>query len=223
MKEVKLTLKKIEELKRQVVYYSKKMVRNDLTTGTSGNISVMDRKQNLIAITPSGMDYELLEPIDIPIIDTRGNVVEGDRKPSSEQLLHLEVYKKRNDVNAVIHTHSSFATTLATINQPIPVLLAEVAAMAGGEITVAPYTIFGTQEFAQVSVDALGNKPAVLLQNHGVLSVGENLHKTMVTAMDVEEAAKIFLYTKMANEKPTFIPKEDIQVLYTNYQQNYGQ
>lgn len=213
----------LQKMREDVVRFAKKMIDYNLTVGTSGNVSCIDRLTGHVAITPSGMAYEDLTAEDIPIIDLEGNIVDGKRKPSTERLLHIEAYRRRLDVGAVIHTHSSYATAMATLNQSIPVLLAEVAAMAGGPVPVAPYTVFGTQEFAEVAMQHMGDKPAVLLQNHGVVSVGTNLQKAFVAAMDVEEAAKIYLLCRMAGHEPTLIPEGDIQKLHRLYQENYGQ
>lgn len=213
----------LEEIRMQVVKYAKKMLHARLTVGTSGNVSALDAESGHIAITPSGMDYDELTPEDICVIDMNGTVVDGTRRPSTERFLHITAYKRRPNAGAVLHTHSSYATTVAAMGRTIPVILAEVAAIAGGPIPIAPYTRFGTQQFGDVALDAMGGSPAVLLQNHGVVAVGPSLEKAFLIAVDVEEAAKIYLMSLMAGQEALRIPDSEIPILYEIYSTRYGQ
>ena len=96
-----------------IVTYGRRMITASLTTGSGGNLSIYDREQDLIAISPSGIEYFDLRPEDVVVVDPAGQIVEGDRKPSSEIGFHLGLYERRPDVNAVVHTHSVYATTIA--------------------------------------------------------------------------------------------------------------
>ena len=194
-----------------------------MTVGTSGNVSVLDRETGYVAITPSGVDYEEMEPADICILDLDGNQVDGHRRPSTERQLHLHAYRMKPEVGAVLHTHSTYATTLAAMGRTLPVILAEVAAIAGGPIPLAPYTRFGSREFAEVALDAMGGAPAVLLQNHGVAVVGPTLAKAFLIAVDVEEAAKVYLFSLMAGQEALRLADEEIPILHELYATRYGQ
>ncbi|MED4909367.1 class II aldolase/adducin family protein [Brevibacillus centrosporus] len=213
----------LANLRSEVMKYAQKMHEAGLTVGLSGNVSAIDRDTGYIAITPSGMKYEELTPEDITVINENEEVIDGIRRPSSERLLHITAYRKRPEVNAVFHTHSTYATALAAMAEPIPVILAEVAAIAGGPIPVAPYTRFGTPELGEIAMESMGSSPAVLLQNHGVVTVGRSLEHAYLIAVDTEESAKIYLMSLMAGKPAVRLEESEIPVLYQIYSRKYGQ
>jgi len=128
----------LEEKRQVIVEYGKKLIAAGLTRGTGGNISVLDEKSKLMAISPSGMDYFETKPEDVVVMDLNGKIVDGFRKPSSEWRMHLIFYQKREDVGAVVHTHSMFATTLATLHWEVPPA-SYLIAYAGKKVPCAPY------------------------------------------------------------------------------------
>ena len=162
------------------------MVKEVLVASTWGNISGRVGP-NQIYITPSGMEYESLEVEDITLIDLNGNVLEGKRKPSSEFQLHCEIYKAREDVQGIVHTHSKCASAFAVVQKPIPPLIEDMVQVVGGEVSVAQYALPGTKELATNAVWALGSKGAVLLANHGVVGVGYNLQEAYKACLLVEK------------------------------------
>jgi len=107
-------------IREQLVEYGRRLITHRLTTGSGGNMSVIDRKAGRLAITPSGMDYFSITPEDIVVCDLQGNPPPGARKPSSEMPIHLQAYAGRPDIGAVVHTHSVYATTLACLHREIP-------------------------------------------------------------------------------------------------------
>src|SRR5690554_6695126 len=117
--------------KKKIVELGKRLVDKNLTRGTGGNISYFDHAAGLMIITPSGLDYHQTQVEDLVIMDLDLNIVEGIRKPSSEYQMHLELYKRRPEFNAMIHTHSTFATTLSVLNKPLPAV-DYLVAMGGG-------------------------------------------------------------------------------------------
>lgn len=125
--------------------YGRRLISDRLTTGTGGNLSIYDRDRNLVAITPSGKNYEQLTPDDISIITPAGKHFDG-QPPSSEWPLHTTVYRERPEVSAIVHTHSRFATTFAVLRQPIPACHYLVAVSGASQVRVAPYHTFGTSE-----------------------------------------------------------------------------
>lgn len=170
------------------------LVKKGLIQGTGGNISV--RTERGFLITPSGMDYDELVPDDIVEMDLNGAVIEGERTPSIERLMHLTILKMRPDVNAVVHTHSINATAVAAARRSIlPVTDNQVAAF-GGPIPVAEYAPIGTQRLALNAAAALGTRNGVLLANHGVVCVGANLGDALLRCEMAESFAKIFLLTQ---------------------------
>lgn len=212
-----MLLKKEREL---VCEYAVKALKNGLIKGTGGNISILDRSSGLLALTPSGVDYDTMRPEDVVVLDLGGNVIEGALAPSSELDMHIECYNKRRDVNAVVHTHSFFACTLACLGwkiEPVHYLIG----YAGTAVEVAPYRRFGTAELAKVSVDVMGDRNAVLLGNHGLLSVGGNIGYAFNTAEETEFVAGIYYHCRIAGD-PVLLPEEEMQEIVPIFK-TYGQ
>ena len=146
-----------------MVDYCHRMEADDLTVGTSGNLSV--RTGDTIAITPSGVPYNDLTPELVCVIDLDGNVVEAEFEPSSEVPMHTTVYRA-TDAGAVVHTHPMYGTALSVTRDEVPPVHYMIA-LLGGPVRVAPYARFGSPELAQGSVDAMQGRTGVLLRNHG--------------------------------------------------------
>jgi len=176
--------------RKEIIKTGRKMLSTGLTTGTGGNVSCFNREQGLIAITPSGIEYPDLECEDLLVISPRGKIIQGENKPSSETGFHLGIYGKREDVNAVVHTHSVYATTFACLNREIPAVHYLVG-FAGTSVPVAPYATFGTDQLSRNITATLGNYNAVLLANHGLVSVGSSLLQAFNTAEEIELVARI--------------------------------
>lgn len=184
--------------RQQVLDTARKLVEKGLVIGKAGNVSLRvaaDSGRQLLVITPSSRYYESLSPDDIPVVDLDGGLIEGRLPPSSEMLLHLGIYKARRSVASVVHTHSTYASALAVAGLAIPALLEEEVAFLGGEIEVADYASSGTQQLADNVVDALGERNAVLLANHGAVAVGRSMREALNAAEMLEKAAKIYLLT----------------------------
>lgn len=209
------------DIREEIIYFGKKMVREGLVASTWGNISGRVGS-NQIYITPSGMEYEDLEVEDITLLDLNGNVLEGKRKPSSEFQLHCEIYKAREDVEGIVHTHSKFASAFAVVRKPIPPLIEDLAQVVGGEVCVAKYALPGTRELATNSVQALGNKGAVLLANHGLVGVGFNLPEAYKACLLVEKTAHIGLAASSLGV-PISLSAEDVRWMREAYLTTYGQ
>ena len=176
------------------------MVASGLTHGTAGNVSA--RSGDRIAITPSGLAYASLRADDIVVLDPAGATVAGARAPSSERAVHLEIYRARPDVGAVVHTHSTAATAAAAIGEPIPPFLIEAAVIIGGAIPVAPFRMTGTPELGVEAARALGGGSAVLLESHGAVTVGRDLEQALGLAIALEEVAKVYLAVLAAGRVP---------------------
>ena len=183
------------EEKKEVLAAARRMLDKGLVTGMAGNVSLrlVLGKRPLLAITPTARDYYSLSPDDIQILDFNAKKVEGDLPPSVETPLHIGIYRARKDINAIVHTHSVFATAVAVTGLFIPPILDEQVAYLGGEIKVAAYAPSGTKELAKNAVAALENNNAVLLANHGAVGAGKNMADAFRAAELLEKTAQIYL------------------------------
>ena len=210
----------MENERKLIVEYGKLLVTKGLTTGTGGNISIFDKEKKYFAISPSGIDYFETTPEDVVIMDLDGKVVEGIRKPSSEWMMHMIFYKKRDDVEAVVHTHSRFASTISCMRWEIPALHYYVA-FAGKTIPCAKYASYGTQELADNAFDGLGEGKAALLANHGLITIGRSVKEAFLVAEMSEEMAEYYYRTKSIGE-PVLLDEEEMESMLVRFK-SYGQ
>lgn len=213
-----LMFKKEREL---IVEFGKKLIEKNLTKGTGGNISVFIRDKKLMLITPSGIDYFKMTPEDIVIMDLDDNVVHGNNKPSSEYLMHTIFYKKRQDINAIVHAHSTFSTTLACMNWELPAISYLVPVAGGNNVRCAKYATFGTNELAVNAFEAMKDRYAVFLANHGLLVGAKDLPNAFSKAEEIEFCAEIYCRTKSLGE-PKLICDAEVDKLI-NLFHGYGQ
>jgi L-fuculose-phosphate aldolase len=192
----------------QVRDYCLKMLESKLTSGTGGNISVCNREKRLFAISPTSMDYHLVTTEDVPVVDFEGRVVEGARKPSIECTMHRLFYTDRDDINAVVHTHSPYATAVSCLNRSIPALTALITLCGGHEVPCAPFAPAGADALASVAFDTMIGLRAVLLQNHGLLTGGADIADAMHIAEEMEYLAKLYCIAKSTGTEPCIIPME---------------
>ena len=211
----------MEELKQSVVLGGRQMIERNLVAGTWGNISLRNDAGNRIVITPSGRPYNELTPADIVVVDEEGTVVEGSR-PSSELLLHMAIYAARPDVRAIVHTHSLYATACAVAGEAIPPCLEELVQVVGGGVNVAQYALPGTAQLAQNAVDALEDRTAVLLANHGAVACGPSLKEALLVAELVEKAAQIHAIAGQLGGARR-LSEEDVQLMRRYYVEKYRQ
>lgn len=186
--------------REEILKVAKKIYKKGFVAGGSGNIS-MRLKEDLIAITAKAKSYDRLKISDIVVIDFNENVIEGDKEPSSEKKLHIEIYKARKDVHAIIHTHSPFACILAALDLCLPLILDEQKDILGGEINIANYAPSGTAELAQEAVKALGDKKAVLLSRHGAVSVGKNLNEANNVCELLEKLCQTYIFMRLIQNR----------------------
>ena len=154
----------LQKEREMIVAYGKRMLSAGLTRGTGGNLSIYDRKLELMAITPSGIPYEEIEAEDIMIMKLDGTIVEGNKTPSSEHTMHEIVYRTREDVGAMLHMHSTFAVTLACLNEDLPAVDYMVAYSRGRSVKCAPYASFGTTDLAVNALKTMGDQNAEQLE-----------------------------------------------------------
>lgn len=208
-------------LKEAVVATGRQMLTLGLVAGTWGNISARSDDGNKIFITPSGQPYNQLIPEEIVVTDISGNILEG-RRPSSELALHLAIYSARADIRAVVHTHSLYATACAVAGEAIAPCLEELVQAVGGGVEVSEYALPGTSELAASAVKALGDRSAVLLANHGVVSCGPSLREALLVSELVEKAAQIHAIAIQLGGARR-LSDEDIQKMRQFYLEKYMQ
>lgn len=198
----------MERERKLVVEYGKKLIIHNLTTGSGGNISIFNRDKGLVAISPSGQDYFETKPEDVVIVNLDGKVVEGDLKPSSEMGMHLIFYKNREDANAIVHTHSKFATAISCMGwdlKPVHYLIG----FAGYDVKCAEYATYGSQELAKNALESIEDRNAVLLANHGLIALGTDIDRAFSTAEHLEFVSELYYLTKTLGE-PKLLSKEQM-------------
>lgn len=211
----------MDKERKSLVKYGRKLLDTGLTVGSGGNISIYDQDLGYMAITPSGMNYYELEEKDIVIMDLEGNVIEGERKPSSEYLMHAIVYKNRSDALALIHTHALYATTISALNKELPAVDYLVAHAGGKNIRCAEYASYGTIELAENALKAMEGRKAVLLANHGINVIGKTLEETFNITEQLEFCARIY-WQALAAGKPVILPDDEMESLVERFV-DYGQ
>ena len=212
----------LDSIRQSVVEAGMVLVRSSMTIGTYGNISQRIDADHIV-ITPSGRDYELLSPADIVVTDMEGTISESssapvnqdfghkpvaddsvntkeDRssaiaplRPSSELPLHLEIYKNLPEAQAIVHTHSVYASALAAAHKDLPPIIEDLTQITGGSVRCTEYTMAGTKELGRNAVQAMeGGRSAALLANHGAVCWGRNMKEALATAQILEKAAQIY-------------------------------
>lgn len=212
----------LENLKQRVYKMNMMLPKNNLVTMTSGNVSGRDHETNLVVIKPSGVLYDEMTPDDMVVVDLDGNVVEGKLKPSVDTATHLYVYRHRNDVNGIVHTHSPYATSFAALGRSIPVYLTAIADEFGCAIPVGPYAKIGGEEIGKAIVDYIGESPAILMKNHGVFTIGNSPEAALKAAVMVEDTAKT-VHLSLLLGTPDVIPDEEVKRAHERYLTKYGQ
>lgn len=201
--------------------YSKTMdlVKVDLIRLSSGNLSVRTFDGNA-AITPSGISYDVLTPQDVLIINFDGELVLGDLKPSSEYQLHLEIYKANPHVNAVVHTHSKYAIAFSCTVQEIPNMCIEIFSV-GGPIPVVPYSTPGTLEVGLDAAKYFANRKglkAAILENHGLVAIGDSLDAAYQNAYKAETGAEIYHLALQTGQEVKCFNDQQIRDIVERYQ-----
>ncbi|MFW9908541.1 MAG: class II aldolase/adducin family protein [Candidatus Thorarchaeota archaeon] len=197
-----------EEEKTALLEVCKDMLKLGMVIGSSGNASI--RVDDHVVITPSSVKYITMEPDEMVVLSMTGDTIEGDRNPSIEKFMHLGVYNNREDAKAIVHSHSIYASSLAVLRKPLPPIIDEVVPALGGEIRVAEYAMPGTKDLASNVVQALEERSAVLLANHGALSIGKDIHEALHKMVLFERSCQIFLMALQAGT-PIELPEDVVE------------
>ncbi len=207
----------LEKLKEDVIRTGLRAQREGLCKHRSGNFSIRDAETGYLVITPSGVDREALRPDDIIVMDMDGRVVENlsGLRPSSESLMHIEIYRARPDVRAIVHTHSKYAVVFAVLGRPIPPFVYEMMDLnnPSQNIPVAPYGRPGTRELAVNTAEALKAADAVLMQSHGAVAVdASDIDGAYLKACYIEELAEMYphILTVTGGKEPPLLTADEI-------------
>jgi len=218
---------KIAEARQLVAQLHQELVKNQLVVWTGGNISQRvkfdDGSADVFVIKPSGVAYDQLSADTMVVCDLHGNLLEGNHSPSSDTAAHAYVYRHMPEVNSVVHTHSNYASAWAAVGIEIPCHLTAMADEFGGPIPVGPFAIIGDDSIGQGIVATLKNhrSPAVLMQNHGVFTIGKTVQAAVKAAVMCEDVAKTtFIAVQLG--QPKVIPADKIDQLFDRYQNVYG-
>lgn len=210
----------LENERKKIVEYCQKMINSGLTKGTGGNISIYDKDSNYVAISSSGQDYFEMTAEDVAVIDLEGNIVEGNRKPSSEYQMHLIIYKEHPDARSIVHCHSVYATSLSILREDLPASNYLLASGGGNDIKCAQYESFGTREIGLAAAKALKNRKACLLANHGQIAYAASLEKAFSIASTVEECAMTYMIARSVGN-PVILDQEEMDFMVEKFK-TYG-
>ena len=214
----------IARLRREVCDLHAELPRNELVVWTAGNVSARVPGRELLVIKPSGVRYDELTPETMVVTDFDGVLVDGEHSPSSDTAAHAYVYRHMPEVNGQVHTHSTYATAWSARGEAIPCVLTMMGDEFGGEIPIGPFALIGDDSIGRGIVATLANhrSKAVLMQNHGVFTIGASAEAAVKAAVLCEEVARTVHVARQLGT-PIPIPASDIDALYDRYQNAYGQ
>jgi L-fuculose-phosphate aldolase len=194
------------QLRTSLLQTSRRMVELGLNRGTAGNASV--RCGNDLLITPSALPVAEMTEQDLVLIDKEGKVLQG-RKPSSEWRFHCDIFNARPEISAVLHMHSTYATTMACLGKDVPAVHYHIAIAGGDTIRCTPYTIFGEQNLSDLALEALRDRKACLLGNHGMIALGKDLSDALLVAQEVEYLCEIY-WRALSVGKPKILTQQQM-------------
>ncbi len=205
-----------------IVRAARRMRDEGLVVGTAGNVSAREPGGRHFWITPSGVDYAQLTAAKLVQVDLTGRQQAGRLQPSSDTMSHAAIYRRREEVACIVHTHSVFATVFSVLRREIPALLAEGAGYLGGAVHVMRYLPPASPDSGEQAAAGLGKHRAVLLPNHGVIVVGETVDRAFTAALLVEQSARVaYLATLLG--KPRHLPPGEVERMHQFLHQQYGQ
>ncbi|MEQ6901554.1 L-ribulose-5-phosphate 4-epimerase [Nocardioides sp. YIM 152588] len=214
----------IAALRREVCALHAELTRYQLVVWTAGNVSARVPGHDLLVIKPSGVSYDELTPENMVVCDLDGRVVEGEHAPSSDTEAQAYVYRHLPHVGGVVHTHSTYATAWASRAEPVPCVLTMGADEFGGEIPVGPFAIIGDDSIGRGIVETLrdSRSPAVLMQNHGVFTIGPTARAAVKAAVMCEDVARTVHIARQLGT-PVPVAQHHVDSLHDRYQNVYGQ
>ncbi|KXB65602.1 putative L-ribulose-5-phosphate 4-epimerase [Aedoeadaptatus coxii] len=207
--------------RQKLIQYGKKMVENNLTFSTGGNLSIRIDDRSFL-ITPSGMAYESLKERDLVVMTSEGEILKGDRKPSSEWHMHGAIYNARPEIKVLIHTHSPYVSVVSSLGEELPPISYLIASAGTRIVPFARYETFGTKELGEAAVEAMGDCKAVMLANHGLIAGGDTLAQAFSLAQEIEFCAFMYVTALSTGKKINFIPDDKMDEVIEKFK-GYGQ
>jgi L-fuculose-phosphate aldolase len=205
------------DLRAQIITACRQLEISGLNRGTTGNISC--REGDHFLVTPSGVPVDAMTDNGIVAMGFDGQVI-GHGKPSSEWHFHRDILRQRPDVQAIVHTHSPYATALACLREDLPPFHYMIAIAGGDSIRCAPYTLFGTDTLSQYALAALTDRKACLLANHGLIALGRDLADAMAVATEVESLCQQYLIARQSGT-PVLLSAEEMNQVIQRFK-TYG-
>ena len=212
----------LEELRTHVLQTARLLPKYNLVWMAGGTVCARDPQTGYVVVTPSGLDYERLTPDDMTVTDMNMNLIEGKYRPSVALNLWTGFMRARPELYAVVHTHSPYATAFSVVYQPIPVITETMADWFGQPIKVTRYLSVEDPEFPTLPVEVMGDGYAVLLGNHGPITVGKSLEHALERAVTLEEAARTYSIARTIGT-PASVTKEQARASFDYYHNRYGQ
>ena len=209
-----------EKQTQDVIETALEIKRSGLIRLSGGNVS-MRLPDGYILVTPSGTSYETMQPDDVIVVDIDGNRIEGTLRESVDTVALLYIFKNMPDVNAIIHTHQPYATAAGLIGDELPAAVTTLANVTLGAVNVAPYCSAASLDMGVQTVEYIGDRRAVILKHHGVITVGKDLKEALYAAVYMEDAAITYLAAKAAGDV-TIMTEEQTQDA-VNIHKTYGQ
>ncbi len=204
-------MEKSDKVKEEIVYYAQRLIKDGLVTGPGGNISA--RYENIMFISPSGFSFDDAKPEDYVGVDIdSGQIVEGTNRPSSEVLMHLGCYRKRADIQAIVHIHPPLATGIISAGMNLKPMYPDFYIYLGSNIPHIDYVTVTTPRLAKAVEKVIGSANVVLMRNHGALTVGSNLPQAYYRAQIIEEGAKVLL-AALTVGKPRYLTEDEMREL----------
>ncbi|MGY4858249.1 class II aldolase/adducin family protein [Cryobacterium sp. AP23] len=201
-----------QAIREEILYWCRESVRTGLNFNTQGNISIRLREHEAIVITPSGVRYDVLRPDQMVVIGYDGVVIEGDLFPSTETDVHLAHYRRRPDVNAIVHTESPYANMFGAVGKTIDPVLLNMVLYAKGPVQVMPFEFSTNTDFGELSATLMGDDVnALVWGNHGMISVGEDVAGAFKVAVAVEANAQV-LFGALQLGAPNLLVLDDILI-----------
>ena len=194
-------------LKQELVEGAALVASIGLVPLTQGNLSLRDPQSGLILMTPHDFSYEQMTTDDVLVLDLNGNVIEGDREPSHESQVHLAVYEKRADAQAIVHAEPIYTNLFGVLHKPIAPLHVGTLIDVGGEVPVMPFAPSGSRQFGYDMLEVMGDKRAVVWANHGMLAIGKSLDRAIHCTVMVEIAAQLY-HMALQHGEPNLIPRK---------------
>lgn len=209
--------------RKKIVQCGRRLVEKGLTFGSGGNVSIRLGEEDRFLITPSGLGGEEIKERDLVVMNTDGEILKGDRRPSSEWCMHSKIYQNRPDIGALVHTHSPYVTVVSTLGKDLPAISYLTASAGVSSIPLAPYATFGTEELADSVAESMGTKSkAVMLANHGLIAGGKTLADAFSLSEEIEFSAFLYVTALSTHREISYLSEEQMQRVIERLD-DYGQ